>query len=82
VLIADNSESAVPKMRQRWGSAARRGTGGSRKAVATHGHGAPAAERRAPFAELTVGWHLVRLLGTQQPVSRVVYSTITELLPK
>lgn len=50
--------------------------GGSRKAVATHGHGAPAAKWWTIITELTVGWLLVKLLGTHQPAPRVVYSTI------
>lgn len=50
--------------------------GGSRKAVATHGHEAPAAKWCTIIRELTVGWLLVKLLGTQQPAPRVVYSTI------
>lgn len=76
------SKFTVQKIPWRGGSVAQRNMGGSEKSVATHGHGAPAAKQYMIISELTVGWHLVKLLGTQQPLPGVVYSTITELLPE
>lgn len=76
MLIINNSKFIVQETPWRWDWVAQRSVGGSRKAVATHGHEAPAAKWCTIITELTVGWLLVKLLGTQQPAPRVVYSTI------
>lgn len=76
MLIINNSKFLVQETPWRWDLVAQRSVGGSRKAVATHGHEAPAAKWCTIITELTVGWLLVKLLGTQQPAPRVLYSTI------
>lgn len=82
VLIINDREFIVQKTLWKWGLVTQRSVVGSRKAVATHGHRAPTVTWYAIITELVVGWHLVKLLGTQQPEPREVYSTITELLPE
>lgn len=78
VRCANNKQQQVysPEATLEMGWVAQRSVGGSRKAVATHGHEAPAVKWCSVIRELIVGWHRVKLLGTQQPAPSVVYSTI------